>query len=75
MEALGLEDIIPLDALKAFLENVETILENPDAILQDVFNIDIRALVEQALARLPEEAAIDLETYLLENFELINIKI
>lgn len=75
LEVLGLEEIIPLDTLKTFLEDVEEVLENPEALIQDITGINITAVVEQALAQLPEEAAIDLETYLINNFELINIKI
>ena len=75
LEVLGLDEIIPLDTLKTFLEDVEEVLENPEALIQDITGINITAVVEQALAALPEEAAIDLETYLINNYELINIKI
>ena len=74
LEAFGLEEILPLETLKAFVENIVEQLENPEALLSDLIGFDISAFARDTLNQIPTNE-VDLETYLRTNYETININI
>ena len=49
--SLGLENVIPIAAIKATIDNV---VENPNQLLKDVIGVDIEAIVNNVLAQIPE---------------------
>ena len=63
-----------MEELKAFAENVEAVLENPEALISDLTGIDITAIIDNLIEQIPDDIQ-DLETYFINNYELIDIKI
>lgn len=48
--ALGLEEVIDVDAVKATVKEFEETLLDPDAILKDVFDFDLTETVKELVA-------------------------
>ena len=44
--ALGLENIIPIAAIK---ETIDNVVENPNQLLKDVIGVDLAAIVDSVL--------------------------
>ena len=74
----GLDEILPLDTLKAFADDLVVQLEDPNGqfnvLLKDVLGVDIAAIINDAVDQVPE-TEYDLETYLKKRWDIINLEI
>ena len=55
LKAFGLENVIDIEAIKAFAENIEETLENPEQLLSDITGVNITALIEDFVANIPDD--------------------
>jgi translation elongation factor EF-4 len=55
----GLTNIIDLPAIKAFAEEIENTLENPNLLIQDLTGINITAIVEDIISQIPDTNSIE----------------
>lgn len=54
--------MVDVDAIKAFVEEVEYIIEHPEATIQEITGLNITAIVEDAISFIPDEK-IKLDVY------------
>ena len=52
--ALGLENVINVQAIKEFAESVEETLENPEALIEDITGIQISNIIADFIDSIPE---------------------